>query len=123
MNCQKPIRTQSYKTTPSSFIDSRRGSKEQGRQLACLQTFELAAKKGFLVPTQISVGFTGDGYPRGKPSPAVRAANQEHGARAAIWYRHQHVVDFEVAVGRERDTAERGVVRNNGSRGFTNQSG
>src|SRR5438105_14981785 len=111
MNCQRKIRAQSCKTTPSSFIDSRRGSKEQGRQLACLQTFELAAKKGFLVTPQISVGFTGDEYSGGKPIAAARGANQEHGARAAIWYRHQDVVDFEVAVGREQDTAESGVVR------------
>src|SRR6266404_5344711 len=67
----------------------------------------------------IEVGNTGR-----EPVPAVRAANQEHGARAIRrWYRHQHVVDLEVAVSLQRDTGEGAAVLNKRSGGFTNQRG
>ena len=60
----------------------------------------------------------------GEPVPTVRAANQEHGARAIRrWYRHQHVVDLEVAVSLQRDTGKGAAVFNERSRGFTNQRG
>ena len=60
------------------------------------------------------------GNPGGKPSLAARGADEEHWARAVSpWQGHQHVVDFEVAVGREENTGRvvlcsvKGVVSQN----------
>jgi hypothetical protein len=42
---------------------------------------------------------------RSKPSSAGRHTDKEHGAAAlGRWRRHQHIVNPEVAVGRQRDT-------------------
>ena len=59
---------------------------------------------------------------RSKPSSAARHANEEHRADAlGRWRRHQHIVDPEVAVGRQRDTGKVRALLDEGRHGFTNQ--
>ena len=60
--------------------------------------------------------------PAAKPSSAGRHTNKEHGAAAlGRWRWRQHIVDFEVAVGRQRDTRNVRTELGEGRRGFTNQ--
>src|SRR6267154_1569679 len=57
-----------------------------------------------------------------KPSSAGRHTDKEHGAAAlGRWRRHQHIVNPEVAVGRQRDTRNVRTELGEGRRGFTNQ--
>src|SRR5258705_6822148 len=59
---------------------------------------------------------------RSKPSSAGRHTDEEHGAVAhGRWRRHQHIVDPEVAVGRQRDTHNVRAELSEGSHGCTNQ--
>ncbi len=59
---------------------------------------------------------------RSKPSSARRHTDQEHGAAAlGRWRRHQHIVNPEVAVGRQRDPRNVRTELGEGRRGFTNQ--
>ena len=50
-----------------------------------------------------------------------RLTDEEHEAGAHGGYRHQHIVDPEVAVGRQRDTGNIRAELGEGRRGFTNQ--
>jgi len=57
-----------------------------------------------------------------KPSSTGRHANKERGAAAlGRWRRHQHIVNPEVAVGRQRDTRYVRTELGEGRRGVTNQ--
>src|SRR5207244_10299855 len=59
---------------------------------------------------------------RSKPSSAGRQTDKEHGAAApGRWRRHQHIVNPEVAVRRQRDTRNVRTELGEGRRGFTNQ--
>src|SRR5438034_10876249 len=59
---------------------------------------------------------------RSKPSSARRHTDKEHGAAAlGRWRRRQHIVDFEVAVGGQRDARNVRTELGEGRRGFTNQ--
>ena len=66
------------------------------------------------------------------PETSIPAANQvpllavrirSMGLAQLVRHRHQHIVDFEVAIGRERDAGEGGAVLNKRGCGFTNQRG
>ena len=47
----------------------------------------------------------------GEPVSAARSPNEEDRARAICrWYRRKHIVDFEVAVSRKRDTGRGAAV-------------
>src|SRR5881227_3076626 len=59
---------------------------------------------------------------RSKPSFAGRHTDKEHWAAAlGRWRRHQHIVNPEVAVGRQRDTRNVRTELGEGRRSFTNQ--
>src|SRR5437870_6018469 len=59
---------------------------------------------------------------RSKPSSAGRYTDKEHGAAAfGRWRRHQHIVNPEVAIGRQWDTRNVRTELGEGRRGFTNQ--
>jgi hypothetical protein len=62
------------------------------------------------------------GDARSKPGPAHRLTDEEDGAVAVgRWRRDEHIVDPEVAVGRQRDTGRVSAVLDEGCHGFTNQ--
>src|SRR5882757_5648843 len=59
---------------------------------------------------------------RSEPSSAGRHTDKEHGAATlGRWRRHQHIVNPEVAVGRQRDARNVRTELGEGRRGFTNQ--
>src|SRR6476620_2452265 len=61
-------------------------------------------------------------YARSKPSSTGCHTDKEHGVAAlGRWRRHQHIVNPEVAVGRQRDTRNVGTELSEGRRGVTNQ--
>src|SRR5437773_12529645 len=77
------------------------------------QTFDMPAFHRWLIELRDA---------RSKPSSAARHADKEHGAAAlGRWRRHQHIVNPEVAVGRQRDTRNVRTELGEGRRGFTNQ--
>src|SRR5437773_7845087 len=77
------------------------------------QTFDMPAFHRWLIELRDA---------RSKPSFAGRHTDKEHWAAAlGRWRRHQHIVNPEVAVGRQRDTRNVRTELGEGRRGFTNQ--
>ena len=71
---------------------------------------------------RVSSGSSSFGDARSKPSSAGRHTDKEHGAAAlSRWRRRQHIVNPEVAVGRQRNTRNVRTELGEGRRGATNQ--